>query len=148
MSPSEGRTGGVPGPVKAYLFCTLFVILLSFSIFAAPLALCLPGPVSILLAFLALLFSESVSVQMVALWFLCVFGPFFLTAALLALLRKTPLPLLIAASLDPLARLLLLAALLQEELARSSGDLMICLGILVSSVCAWLLWRAYAADKC
>ena len=147
MSPSEGRTR-LSGPVKAYLFCSLFVLLLSFSIFAAPLTLCLPGPVSILLAFLALLLSESVSVQMVALWFLCVFGPFFLTAVLLALLRKTPLPLLIAASLDPLARLLLLVALLQEELARSAGDLMICLGILVSSVCAWLLWRAYAADKC
>lgn len=147
MSPSEGRTR-LSGPVKAYLFCSLFVLLLSFSIFAAPLTLCLPGPVSISLAFLALLFSESVSVQMVALWFLCVFVPFFLTAVLLALLRKTPLPLLIAASLDPLARLLLLVALLQEELARSAGDQLICLGILVSSVCAWLLWRAYAADKC
>ena len=137
--------------VKLYFLFTILDILLCFLclflIFVIPIFFCLPGPVSLPLALLFVLFSESNATVLAAGFFL-VYGVFFLVAALYTWIRKKPWLLLAAAVVDPLARILLMVCmLLAGELMLEPGAFFIGLGILLSSAYAILFWRQVKRER-
>lgn len=133
--------------LKRFCLFSLLDLLLCLCVFGIPLVFCLPGPVSLPLSLILLLFSSSDPAKDLAAHVFAVFGLFYLSAVLLALLDKKPLPLLCAAAAEPLGRVLLLAALLREELGFSPAALLIGVGILVSAVDAGFLWREYHRER-
>ena len=130
--------------LRYYLLFSLLDVFLFCSFYGIPLALCLPGPVSVPLALCTVLFADSDSARAYAALFVLFFSVFFLLAVFFALFLKKPLPLLVAVAVDPLARMVLLTVLRQAEIETvSSGDLLIALGILLSSLYTLLLWRQF-----
>ena len=134
--------------VRYYLLFFLLDFFLFCNFYGIPLALCLPGPVSVPLALFAALFAESNPARAFAALFFLLFSVLFLLSVVFALLLKKPLPLLAATTAEPLARALLLAVLRKEEIgAVSSGDLAIGSGILVSFAYALLSWRQFLRER-